>query len=267
MYLTLGRAEPAPRMTTETPGSVSPLALVPDTTTDEFRAVCRVDTKMKSGRHSFGSGVLITTRHVLTCAHVIFPPEEPNNTFSIHVFVAQNGPAAASNGIKADGWAVKRGWSANCCRSWDEDYGIIRLSKDAPTPFWPMPPFDPRCLMGKDAYLAGYPARERDPQAQFMHRTRGPILGSMQIASCTAGEIRPSRWPAIDDTTRLVEHRLDTAKAISGGPLWSVVDHRRILWGLHGGNFHGGASKYAILLNKGVRAEIAHWVSHGLTGR
>jgi V8-like Glu-specific endopeptidase len=78
------------------------LERVLDTRTEEFGAVCRVYTKTKLGR-SGGSGVLITPRHVLTCAHVIYPREEPYRTVAVHVVVAQNGPTEASNGIKADG--------------------------------------------------------------------------------------------------------------------------------------------------------------------
>ena len=268
MYMTLGRAEPAPRSTTETPGPVSPMERVPDTTTSEFRAVCRVYTKTKSGHSSIGSGVLITPRHVLTCAHVIFPTEEPYQTRSIDVFVAQNGPTAASNGIKADGWAVKEGWSANCCRSWDEDYGIIRLSKAVPTPFWPMPPrFDPRPLAGKAVYLAGYPIRADDPKAQFMYRSRGTIRGTMVVESCAVGQTGGRRGTFVNETTRLVASQLDSAKAMSGGPLWSFLDNRRILWGLHAEGIGVDGLKKGILLNEKVRAQIAHWVSHELPAR
>ena len=173
MYLTLGRLpEPAKPITTETPGPVRPFALqrVNDTKTSEYGAVCRIYTKVKGG-HSVGSGVLITPRHVLTCAHVIQPPQNPHKIESITVFVAQNGPADNKSGIKADGWAVNRGWSPHCCRSNDEDYGIIRLSKAVTTKPWPLASFEPRLLMGKAAYLAGYPARRDDPDAHFMFRS------------------------------------------------------------------------------------------------
>ena len=267
MYLTLGRAEPAPRMTTETPAPVSPMALerVLDPKTQEFRAICRIYTQVKGG-HSVGSGVLITPRHVLTCAHVIQPPQNPTQLMSIAVFVAQNGPGDTRNGIRADGWAVKLGWSPNCCRSWDEDYGIIRLSKAA-TGYWPMTPFDPRRLVGKAAYLAGYPSRADDRDAHFMYRSRGAIIGTIQIDSCMGGQLTRTLWPTIDDTTRLVAHRLDTAPSMSGGPLWSFVDSQRMLWGLHAGDIDNGARKKGILLNKQVRGQIARWVSRELPAR
>lgn len=268
MYLTLGRAEPAPRTTMEPPGPVAPMELerVLDPKTKEFRAICRVYAQTNGG-HSVGSGVLITPRHVLTCAHVIYPPENPNKTLSITVFVAQNGPGDGKHGIKADGWAVKHGWDSRCCRSYDEDYGIIRLSKSVTTGFWPMTPFDPSRLVGKATYLAGYPNRVDDRDAHFMFRSRGAIIGTLQIDSCIGRQLTRTLWPMIDDNTRLVAHRLDTAKSMSGGPMWSFVDNNRILWGLHAGDFDDGARKKAVLLNKTVRAQIARWVSTVLPAR
>lgn len=266
MYLMLGRAEPIPRVTTETPAPFSPKALsrILDPKTREFGFTCRIYTKVKGG-HSVGSGVLILPRYVLTCAHVIQPPQNPNFVESITVFVAQNGPADNKHGIKADGWAVKPGWSAHCCRSWDEDYGIIRLSKPA-TGFWPVIPFDPRRLTGKGAHLAGYPVRSGDPDAHFMYESRGLVDGTIRIDSCTAGRLDRTFWPDVNEATRLVAHRLDTARSMSGGPLWSFIDGQRVLWGLHAGDIDQGLKK-GVLLNRLVRGQIGRWVRHELPAR
>jgi V8-like Glu-specific endopeptidase len=266
MYLMLGRAEPLPRVTTETPAPFSPMALtrILDPKTREFGFVCRIYTKLRGG-HSVGSGVLIMPRYVLTCAHVIQPPENPN-VESITVHVAQNGPADGKHGIKADGWAVRPGWVANCCRSWDEDYGIIRLSKPA-TGFWPVAPFNPRRLMGKGAYLAGYPVRTGDPDAHFMYQSRGLIAGTIRIDSCVGHQFPEKEiLSPIDEVTRLVAHRLDTAKSISGGPMWSFVDGQRVLWGLHAGRVDNEMRK-AVLLNARVRRQIATWIRRDLPTR
>jgi hypothetical protein len=267
MYLALGRAEPAPRVTTETPGPVSALALerVLDPKTREFGAVCRIYTQVKGG-HSIGSGVLITPRHVLTCAHVIEPPQNPTNVMAITVFVAQNGPADGKHGVKADGWAVKHGWSPHCCRSWDEDYGIIRLSKPVTTEPWPVTPFDPGRIAGKTAYLAGYPVQDGDPDAHFMFRSRGAIAGTLLVTSCLGTQLTRRIWPRIDDTTRLVAHDLGSARSMSGGPLWSFVDGKRLFWGLHAGDVDAGRKK-GVLLNGQVRTQIARWVMRDLPAR
>lgn len=264
MYVTLGRAEPIAPVTTETPGPVRPFPLerVNDTKTREFGAICRIFTKVEGG-HSIGSGVLITPRHVLTCAHVIRPQQNPDMVMSITVFVAPNGPADTKNGIKADGWAVKPGWSPRCCRSDDDDLGIIRLSKPVTTGVWPIVPFDPRRLVTKAGYLAGYRAVQADPEAHYMYRSRGVIKGSMSINWCQGKQLLWPNWPSIDQRTRLVWHELDTDPVMSGGPMWSFFDKQRVLWGLHAGDIDG-KNKKAILLSQKVVVQIREWVSKGL---
>lgn len=267
MYVTLGRAEPAPRSTEESPAPVTPMPLtrVLDTTTREYRCVCRVYVKTDGG-HSVGTGLLIGPRHVLTCAHVIFPPQNPKVT-SITVHVAPNGPDQMRNGIAANGWAVKQGWQGNCCRTMDEDIGIIRLSKAVTTGFWPVTDFDPARLVGAAAYLEGYPSRADDRDAHFMYRSRGRIIGTIRLDSCMGTQLTRTLLRPIDDATRLVAHALDTAPSMSGGPLWMYRDGRRILWGLHSGDIDGGARKKGVLLNKSVRAQIADWMSRVLPAR
>ena len=265
MYLTLGRAEPAPRIITETPGRVTPLPLarVLDSKTKEFGAICRVYTQMHGG-HSVGSGVLITPRHVLTCAHVIRPPDNPNEVLSITAFVAQNG-SDGTPGIRANGWAVAPGWTPLDCRTYDHDFGIIRLSKAVTTDAWPVEPFDARRLTGKAAYLAGYGSEDdEDREARLMFRSRGAIKGSMGIVWCQGqDQIRWSHVPRVADATRLVWHDLATKKKMSGGPMWSFIDNQRVLWGLHAGKIDN-INKKAILLNTSVLRQIAHMVSRVL---
>lgn len=270
MYVNLGRAEPAPRITVETPGPVHPMALdrILDTTTSEFRSVCRIYTKTAGG-HSVGSGVLIGPRHVLTCAHVLYPFDDPKPLW-IKVFVAQNGPNDKTPGIKADGWAVRPGWFAQRCLTWDRDVGIIRLSRPVTSGFWPVADFDVGRVVGAAAYLAGYPARPGDRDAHYMYRSRGRIIGSIQIDACreptatTRGNLTRTLLRPITDSTRLVAHALDSAGAMSGGPMWMFRDGRKILWGLHAGDIDNGVRKKAVLLNKAVRAQIALWMSRTL---
>ena len=270
MYVNLGRADPAPRITVETPGPVHPMALtqVLDTTSSEFRCVCRIYTKTQHG-HSVGSGILIGAQHVLTCAHVLHPLDDPKPLW-IKVFVAQNGPNDKTPGIKANGWAVRPGWFARRCLTWDRDVGIIRLSQPVTTGYWSVSDFDVSGVVGAAAYLAGYPSLPDDRDAHHMYRSRGRIIGTIQVDACrepTAqrkGQLTRTLLRPITDKTRLVAHALDTRPSMSGGPMWMYRDGRKILWGLHAGDIDDGARKKAVLLNKAVRAQIALWVSRTL---
>ena len=267
----LGRAEQAPRVTVETPGPVRPMALtrVLDTASQPFRCICRIHVRTQSGNSSFGTGVLIGRYHVLTCAHVLYPFQEPNPQ-EITVFPGQNGPGDRRAGLRASGWAVSPGWRWNDCRTWDEDLGIIRLARPSEAGFWPVAPFEPSILAGAAAYLAGYPARREDKRAYWMYRSRGRIIGRIQVNSCTTptaqrkGMLNRTLFQDIRSTTKLIAHDLDTGPSMSGGPLWIYREGKRLLFALHAGDIDNGERKKAILLNDAVQQRIAAWMEREL---
>ncbi|MGH7945669.1 MAG: trypsin-like serine peptidase [Opitutaceae bacterium] len=261
-------------MTTETPGPVlsMPLTQVLDTTTSEFRSVCRIYTKTNGG-HSVSSGILVGRHHVLTCAHAIYPFDDPTPKW-IKVFVAQNGPSDKTPGIQANGWAVTPGFNLKKCLTWDLDLGIIRLTKPVSTGFWSLADFDPARVVGATAHLVGYPSRATDREAHFMFRSRGRIIGTIQIDSCTEpppgqrrGRLVRTLLRPITEATRLVAHGADSAPSMSGGPIWMYRDGRKILWGIHTGDLDEGVRRKAVLLNTVARARVADWISRLLPPR
>src|SRR5262249_55373606 len=149
-----------------------------------FRCVCRIHVRTTNGGNSFGTGVLINRYHVLTCAHVLYPREDPRPK-EVTVLPGQNGPDDKRPRIRADGWAVSPAWGWNDCRTADEDLGIIRLGRPSDVGFWPVVPFEPSSLTGAAAHLAGYPARREDMRAHWMYRSRGRIIGRIQINFCS----------------------------------------------------------------------------------
>src|SRR5262249_20157557 len=149
--------------------------------------------------------------HVLTCAHVIFPPQAPLTT-DIVVFPGQNGPDTDCR-VRADGWAVSPGWRANDCHTAGEDLGIIRLACPMNPGFLPLRPFDPSQLVGASVSLAGYPFGP-EPKARHMYYSRGSIRGAIRIQRCTGdaakGTVEGLIIP-ISEATSLIAHDLDTA--------------------------------------------------------
>jgi V8-like Glu-specific endopeptidase len=270
MYL-LGRVEPAPRRIDETPGPVTPLALtrVLDTTSHPFRFICRIHVRTMKGGNSFGTGILISRYHALTCAHVLYPYEDPNPK-EVTVLPGQNGPDDKRPRIGADAWAVSPGWRWFDCQTADEDLAIIRLARPSDAGFWPVAPFEPSTLTGAAAHLAGYLARGRDDPAYWMYRSRGRIIGRIQINCCSEptpykkAMLNRTLFPDIGDTTRLIALQIDTGPSMSGGPMWTFRDGKPMLFALHAGDIDDGARKKAILLNTTVRNRIAEWMTRGL---
>jgi V8-like Glu-specific endopeptidase len=271
MYLYLGRVEPAPRASGETPGQITPLSLtrVLDTASQPFRCICRIHVRTTKGNSSFATGVLISRYHVLTCAHALYTREDLQ-TKEVTVLPGQNGPDDKRPRIRANGWAVSPGWRWNDCRTADEDLGIIRLERPLDVGFWPVESFEPSILIGAAAHLAAYPARPEDRKAQWMYRSRGHIIGRIQINSCSEstpqreGTLTGTLFPDISDTTKLIAHGLDTGPSMSGGPMWIFREGKRVLFALHAGNIDDGARKKAVLLNSTVRRRIAEWMTRKL---
>src|SRR5689334_21196536 len=163
----------------------SALLSVSDTSRTPFRWVCRIRVQGQRG-HSFGTGILISPWHVLTAAHVIFPPQEPYSGNTIEV-----GPAYSTTSrpvLRSNGWAANPRWNVRDCMTVGADLGLIRLAQpvSSATGLWRLTPFAPETLTGKPCLLAGYPSRSNDPDATVMFRSNGRIKGSVVINACTA---------------------------------------------------------------------------------
>ncbi len=271
-YLHLGRVEPAPRVTRETPGPVTPLAItrVLDTTLEPFRSICRIHVRTTKDGNSFGTGVLISRYHVLTCAHVLYPRKNPNPR-EVTVLPGQSGPDDKRPRIRANGWAVSPGWRWYDCETDTLDLGIIRLSRPVDVAPWLVAPFDTSLFSySVAAHLAGYPALREDPKAQSMFESRGRVIGGIQVICCCdptpqkKSKLTRAPFKPIGHTTELIAHDLDSRPSMSGGPLWVFWEGKRVLVALHAGDIDDGARKKAVLLNPAVRQRITEWMTRTL---
>ncbi len=250
MYLQLGQA------------TAQALTRVRDSRVVPLRSICRlVVGSYANTTESVGTGFLIGRHHVLTCAHNIYPRDNPK-TGRIAVSPAQNGPDEYWPSIPANGWAVSPGWRREDCRTFGHDLGIIRLSRPVDTGVLALVPFDPATLVGATADLAGYPG-DRRRGARIMHRSRGQIAGTIHVRSCTLDSTAGSILSAITQATALIAHDLDTEPAVSGAPLWIEREGQLVVVAVHTGAVDGGP-KTAVLLSDTVRARVAHWMTRAL---
>ena len=236
------------------------LTQVTDTRLAPFASICRIIVRTVKGGESYGTGILIGPYHVLTCAHVIFPPQD-QLTKEIVVFPGQNGPDSHCR-VKSDGWAISPAYDRNNCNTVGEDYGIIRLSCPMNPGFVPLRAFDPTTLVGATVSLAGYPW-VRSEKARHMYFSRGTVKGGITITSCTGTPAKGNangRVGAIAPTTSLIAHDLDTAPSQSGSPMWIVPAGGRFLIALHAGKIDRNTQGKAVLLNETVRCRVADWM-------
>lgn len=272
MYLALGRAEPAKPLNIPIAATPRPVSLtrVKDTRFLPYGHVCRIVARSHDRPGlSIGTGVLISPHHVLTCAHNIFPCQAPR-TKSIDVIPMQNGDDGKWPVFRANGWTVRRRWRVTDCHAAPFDLGLIRLAKPASSVFWELAAFDPARLAGIMADMAGYPST-REARARHMYWSRGTIDGTLTIDRCTfacpGGTADGRLLPAITETSALIAHSIDSAPSQSGGPMWALLDGKRILFALHAGRIDRNRRGKAILLNAGVRRVIAHWTTRTLPVR
>jgi hypothetical protein len=250
----LGEAAPQPAAP-----AGSPLTRVADASVPPFRAVCRIVARQDDKGFSVGSGLLVGPYHVLTCAHVIFPPQAPG-TREIVVHPGQNGPDDPATSFKANGWAVSPRWRANDCTTFGEDYGIIRLPVQHG--FVPLIPFKALDLLQALVTMVGYPST-REPAARHMFQSSGQVLGAIRIRRCTMTSVDGTLVPSIAPGDSLVGHNLQSEPSLSGAPLLFTKDTRRVA-ALHAGVVANGRLRKAIVINATVHAQIMDWMRRTL---
>jgi V8-like Glu-specific endopeptidase len=265
MYILLGETPPPVILPPAIPVPVQalPASRVANTLAPPYRCICRIVTRSydKPG-FSVGTGVLISPFHILTCAHVIYPPEAPR-TREIDVHPAQNGPDEDSPLFRANGWAISPSWRLNDCHTAPEDYGIIRLAKPTRQIFMPLRAFDPAILSGSVVHLAGYPATSREPMARYMYESQGPVIGVIRIDRCDARTADGRIFPLTSAAAGLITHQLDSARSQSGAPIWINEGGTQTLIGIHAGII-GGTRKKAVLLAEAVRNRLQDWMRNSL---
>lgn len=258
-----------------------------------FRWICRVVATQTNGDSSVGTGVLIGLRHVLTCAHVIYPVNDSGRpryqTRSIDIVPAQNGGEEPLGGFRSNGWTVHRHWLAGQEVNCTFDYGLIRLKDDIsakvfraldnrPLGFWGSPTegygtrfarLDPATLANQMVTLAGYPYRKglNELAARVMKQGSGRITGSALLTRCTEQRFAGRFSPRVGLNSRVFLHDADTSPAQSGCPVWIRSRQGGLdLVGLHQGQLKSSTPvNGATTLNLALRVtgellrQVNHW--------
>jgi V8-like Glu-specific endopeptidase len=265
------------------------LTRVADNTAAPFRWICHVVTTMKNGDNYGGTGVLISPRHVLTSAHVIYPIEAKKETpvqkvTNIRVYPGRHGGREPFDGHDANGWAVHPNWNNGKETNCTFDYGLIRLKKNFPDRrfkalgnqtlgYWGraagtrFAPIDPSTLDGRRLFTAGYPFRKGlgELAARVMKQSEGVVIGSAAPRRCSQSkfEAPPLSIPHVQQDARILLHDVDTEKGQSGGPVWVVDDGTLTMVAIHQGTIpHSGTPVHnlAVILTKEVFDQVNDWM-------
>jgi glutamyl endopeptidase len=230
-----------------------------------WRWICKIAIKDRQDRYfAGGTGVLISPRHVLTAAHVVYPEYTDPYNYSVEVIPALDGgdEPFGTHSLSATP-RMPKNYDPKAQDHLDWDYALITL-KDrvgtktfsrlggGPFYFWGHPTGgantifvrpEPRTLNGKPVLTAGYPnSKGFDPRR-----------GGTQLW-CAAGMLHSA-----DRRRRKMSITADTTKGQSGSPIWIVENGRYCLVGIAVGA--GKQSNFVVRVTRELIRQLRAWIS------
>ena len=215
---------------------------VRDTTIPPYRWVCSIAYEAGGQTLQGGTGVLISSRHVLTAAHVIRDKATAPTSHSVYVYPGRHFGGEPFGRIPAVRARVSNSRF---------DFGLITLERpvDPAVQWWGHPSsqsawwsedlislrelFDP----GIPLSTAGYP-RAKDRQRRRMYESNGST-----VPQAFAGVFR---------------HTLDTTEGQSGSPIWTVRNGLFVLVGIV--TSYTSTGQLALWVRM-VRGEVDRWIA------
>ena len=232
---------------------------VKDTTGVPWRWICKVDVADSRGRPAgSGTGLLISNRHVLTAAHVVYDAYQNMQQYTITVIPALNDLDEPFDRYSlASKPKIRQEYDPTAADSLDWDYALLTLStavgkkkfrtlNDTPLCYWASPQcgantvfarLDPRTLFGKAAYTAGYPGGR----------------GGKQLW-CAAGILHSA-----NEKRRTMYTTADTTKGQSGSPVWIIDNKMHCLVGVAVGASTG--SNTLVRVTRELVRQLRAWIA------
>src|SRR5829696_5160184 len=230
-----------------------------------WRWICKISIKDNQGRYSTGgTGVLISHRHVLTAAHVVYPEHIDPYNYSVEVTPALNeGDEPFGTYSLSAKPKIPKNYDPKAQDHLDWDYALITL-KDrvgektfpklggGPLCYWGHPTCgantilvrpEPRTLNGKAVLTAGYPnSKGFDPRR-----------GGTQLW-CAAGLLHSA-----DRRRRKMGITADTTRGQSGSPVWAVENGRYCLVGIAAGA--GKQTNFVVRVTRELIRQLRAWIT------
>lgn len=220
------------------------------TTGVPWRWICRVEVKLKNETQAGGgTGVLVSNRHVLTAAHVVYEAARNMQQFDIQVIPAfDDGKEPFGSYSVTAKPKLPANYDPDAADHVDWDYALLKLNTavGAKTCFWGSPTCgvnsvfarpDPATLNGKAVFTAGYP------------RSAG-----FKKLMCAAGILHSAQR-----LRRTMGLTADTTKGQSGSPIWVVENQRCCLVGIAAGA--GESSNTAVRVTRELVRQLREWIT------
>lgn len=221
-----------------------------------FSAVGRLAVQFPDGHWIYGTGALVSPRHVLTAGHMVYAWPDEESSFHGWAAAAYFSPGQSGRLLADDllpgrsddqpfgsafvtQYRGSAGWAEG--HDYDYDYALLTLDRDVGT-FTGWLDFGAAAdadLLGLTVSTAGYPADRNGPGRADPYLNSGPI-------------------------TEVTDHQLhsdeiDAAGGQSGSPVWALRDGRRVV---HGIVSHGTTAYNAFTrIDAGLAALLQQWIA------
>jgi V8-like Glu-specific endopeptidase len=229
---------------------------VKDTTAVPWRWICKIRIDDSRGREvGSGTGLLVSNRHVLTAAHVIYDAYKNMQQYTITVTPALNDlDEPFDHYVVTAKPKIRKDYSSGVD---DYDYALLNLVKSVGEKefkalkgnalcYWASPVcgantvfarMDPHALNGRAAYTAGYPSGK----------------GGKQLW-CAAGILH-----SVNERRRTMWTTADTTKGQSGSPVWVTDNKKYCLVGVAVGA--GTSSNVVVRVTRELVRQLRAWIT------
>lgn len=217
-----------------------------------FRWICKVSV-LKNGKYdSGGSGVLISERHVLTAAHVVYDVIQNPAQYDLEITIALDGDKDLGRTVRSGRPNIPSLYAPG---KTDYDYALITLNRPVGQSKFDELNGDRLCFWGSTDCGAGTLLVRVDPKnlvTQTAYTSGYPKNKGKSAMWCFSGLLAE-----VGETARTMAYTADVTEGQSGSPVWIQRDGKFVLVGIV---VSRGTTNRVVRVTRELCRQLASWI-------